>query len=194
MRKFQTTVLFLLIGKFCLAQFITVRGTHASQLLNDNLFDTDISTAYGVESYFSKSLEFIPLPINYNIGIDYMTNSEVQEIFLVTGLTYVTLTPSGFSAANAESVTYTTNNLLNYADLNMYNGVQISDSIVNYKMAAEICYNVGYVFGKSFFIHSGFGGRYNYLPANKGIDLQSSSVELILKLGILWKFKKKYKP
>lgn len=194
MRKFQIIVLFLLIGKYSFAQFITVRGTHASQLLNDNLFDSDISTAYGVESYFSKSFDFIPLPINYNIGIDYMTNSAIQEIFLVTGLTYVTLTPSGFSAANAESVTYTTSNWLNYADINMYNGVQIGDSTVNYKMAAEICYNIGYVFGKSFFINSGFGGRYNYLPANKGTELQSSSVELILKFGILWKFKKKYKP
>lgn len=194
MIKFRVTLLFLIISHLCFAQFITVRGTHSSQLLNDNLFDSDISTAYGVESYLSKSIDFIPLPINYNIGIDYKLNAGMQEIFLITGLTYVTLTPTGFSAANAESVTYTTSNWLNYADINMYNGLQISDSIMHYKMAGEVCYNVGYVFGKSFFIHSGFGGRYNFLPANKGTELQSTSLDLILKFGILWKFKKKYKP
>lgn len=194
MKKIRFTLLFIILGQVCFAQFITVRGTHSSQILNDNLFDTDISTVYGVETYFSKSINFIPLPINYNIGLDYKLNAEIQELFIVTGLTYVTLTPSGFSAANAESVTYTTSNWLNYADINMYNGLRFSDSTMQYKLAGEICYNVGYVFGKSFFIHSGFGGRYNLIPANKGTEFQSSSLDLILKFGILWKFKKKYKP
>ena len=193
MLKIQSILLlFLVASQYCNAQFVTVRATNSSQFLSDNLYASNLSRAIGAEAYFSKSIAFIPLPINYNVGIDYKSASDLQEIFLVTGLSYVTLTPSGFSAANAESVTYTTSNWLNYADINMYNGVQLSDSTKQYKLAGEICYNVGYVFGKSFFIHTGFGGRYNYLPANKNTELQSSSVDVILKIGILWKFKRKF--
>ncbi len=192
LQKVISPILFIFLINSVSAQFISINGTNASQFLEDNVYKADLSRAVGAEIYYSKPISFIPLPMNYNIGLDYKIGDAFQEIYLLTGLTYVTLTPSGFSAANAESVTYTTNKWLNYADINVFNGVVISDSVTAYKFGAELSYNVGYALTKSFFIHAGFGGRYNLVPGNEEILLQSSSVDLVLKAGVIWKFKRKF--
>lgn len=176
------------------AQFISVRGTHASQLLVNGLYDPDMSHAIGAELLFSKPVQFIKWPINYNIGADYRNVDGTHEAFLVTGLTWVTRTPSGFMfAPNAESVTYTTSNWLQYASLNMFNGAMIGDTSYVYAMGFGLDYNVGYVFGKQFFIHWGFGGRYNLVPSYTAEkDEPHGSMEFMLKAGVLWKFKRKF--
>jgi hypothetical protein len=179
------------------AQFLSVRGTNSAQFLSDNLYSPDLSHALGGEIVFSKPVEFIKLPVNYNIGVNYQSLGNIQEAYIITGLTYVTLTPSGFMfAANAESVTMTTYKWLNYVDLNMYNGVRIADTSIQYKMGGEITYNVAYVLNKSLLLYGGFGGRYNYTPEFKNSEIEpATSMDIMLKLGILWKFKRKfYKP
>ncbi len=194
MRKSLIFICLLCTCLYTQAQFLSIRGTNSAQFLSNNLYDPDLSHALGGEICFSKPIEFIPLPVNYNIGVSYQSVSGIHEAYIITGLTYVTLTPSGFMfAANAESVTMTTYNWLNYVDINMYNGVRIEDSVTNYKMGAEITYNVAYVLGKSLLLYGGFGGRYNYTPAFKNSELNpANSMDLKLKLGILWKFKRKY--
>jgi len=174
------------------AQFITARATHASGILSNNLIETDFSKSLGGEIYFSKSLDLIPL--NYNLGLDYMMTDSIQAAYAVTGLSFIIFTPSGFSATNVESVTYTTFNWLHYADLNIYNGVQLSGDDYVYAFAGEVDYNIGYLLGKQFFIHTGFGGRYTNIPSNKNTALEFSSVDFMLKFGILWKLKtRRYK-
>lgn len=179
------------------AQFLSVRGTNSAQFLSDNLYSPDLSYALGGEIVFSKPIEFIKLPVNYNVGVNYQSLDNIQEAYIITGLTYVTLTPSGFMfAANAESVTMTTYKWLNYVDLNMYNGVRIADTSIQYKMGGEITYNVAYVLNKTLLLYGGFGGRYNYTPAFKNSEIEhATSMDIMLKLGIIWKFKRKfYKP
>jgi len=194
MRKILVFICQLFTCVFLQAQFLSIRGTNSAQLLSDNLYTPDLSHALGGEIFFSKPIEFIPLPVNYNIGVNYQSLSGIHEAYLITGLTYVTLTPSGFMfAANAESVTMTTYNWLNYVDINMYNGVRIEDTITNYKMGAEITYNVAYVLGKSLLLYGGFGGKYNYTPAFKNSEIEpATSMDMMLKFGLLWKFKRKY--
>ena len=137
--KTSLLVFVLLLTLQVSAQFISLRGTNSSQILSDNYYNADLSHAVGGEIYFSKPIGFIPLPMNYNIGLDYKNIDGVNEAYLITGLTYVTVTPSGFMfATNAESVTMSTNKWLNYFDLNMNNGVIIGDSTYTYKMVGEI--------------------------------------------------------
>ncbi|MBK9457483.1 MAG: hypothetical protein IPO24_18840 [Bacteroidetes bacterium] len=176
------------------AQFLSFRGTNSSQFLSDNLYTPDLSHAVGGEVFFSKPIAFIKLPVNYNIGVNYQSLGTIHEAYFITGLTYVTLTPSGFMfAANAESVTMTTNNWLNYVDINMYNGVRIDDTTLVYKMGGELTYNVAYVLSKSLLLYGGFGGRYHYTPAFKNSEIEAgTSMDIMLKLGILWKFKRRY--
>ena len=189
--------LLLLFSVLCLhasAQFITLRGTNSSQFLSDNVYDGDLSHALGAELYFSKPIQFIPLPINYNIGLDYKNIDGTHEAYLQTGLSYVTITPSGFMfASNAESVTLTTYKWLNYVDLNMYNGVIIGDSTYTYKLGGEIGYNFGYVLSKTMLLHFGISGRYNYVPDYKNdLYVDATSFDIVLKAGILYKFKRKF--
>jgi hypothetical protein len=175
------------------AQFISARATHGTEIISNNLFESDISKSLGGEIYFSKPMNFIPF--NYNVGADYQYAEGFHSAFVVTGLSFILLTPSGFSATNAESVSYTTNNWLNYADVNVYNGVQLTDSAANYALACELNYNIGLLLGKYFFIHTGFGGRYGFIPANRENGLEYNSAEFMLKAGILWKLHfRKYKP
>lgn len=184
-------LLFTLQGS---AQFISLRGTNSSQILSDNYYNADLSHAVGGEIYFSKPIGFIPLPMNYNIGLDYKNIDGVNEAYLITGLTYVTVTPSGFMfATNAESVTMSTYKWLNYFDLNMYNGVIIGDSTYTYKMGGEIGYNFSYVLSKTLFLHFGLGARYNFTPDYKN-DLYSdaTSLDFMVKAGLLYKFKRKF--
>lgn len=173
------------------AQFISVRATHSSGFMSDNLIQTDLSKAVGGEIYFSKSLDFIPT--NYNIGLDYKSFSGYQEASVITGVSFIFLTPSGFTkAANAESVTYTTNNWLNYADLNIHNGIQFVDSTYAYQLGFEAGYNFGYVLGRNFFIHGGIGAIYSLIPTYKDTEKQSNALDLMIKFGILWKFERKF--
>lgn len=194
MRKLLITICLIFTCFLTQAQFLSIRGTNSAQFLSDNLYDPDLSHALGGEILFSKPIQFIPLPVNYNVGVNYQSVNGIHEAYLITGLTYVTLTPSGFMfAANAESVTMTTYNWLNYVDINMYNGVRIEDTVINYKMGGEITYNVAYVLGKSLLLYGGFGGRYNYTPAFKNSEIEvGTSMDVMLKFGILWKFKRKY--
>jgi len=174
------------------AQFITLRGTHASKMLQDNLYDADLSHAYGAEFLFYKPIQFIKWPIDYQIGLDYRTTDGQNAVYVATGLSWITRTPSGFMfAPTAESVTYVTSNWLHYVDANMYNGVIIGDSTYTYQLGWSLGYNIGYVFGKQFFVHTGFGGRYNMTPANKEME-NANSMDIILKAGVLWKFKRKF--
>lgn len=176
------------------AQFITARATHASQFLSDNLYDADLSHAIGGEVIYSKPVDFIKLPIDYNLGADYRMVDGRHEVYAVTGLSWITRTPSGFMfAPNAESVTYTTSNWLHYADVNMYNGVLITDTTTTYSMGWSLGYNIGYVFGKQFFVHTGFGARYNLTPAFKADEeMADNSLDILFKAGVLWKFKRKF--
>lgn len=178
----------------CSAQFISLRATNASQFISDGLYDPDISKAIGAELIYSKPVNFIKWPINYNIGIDYRNVDGAHAAYVATGLTWVTRTPSGFMfAPNAESVTYVTSNWLHYADVNMYNGVLLGDSTYTYSMGWSLGYNIGYVFGKQFFVHYGFAGRYNTTPQYHNDAIEgASSWDFMLKAGILWKFKRKF--
>jgi len=174
-------------------QFISARATHATGIVSDNLFTSDISKSIGGEIYFSKSLNFIP--VNYNLGVNYVNTDGIQSVYAITGLSFIFRTPSGFSATNPENVTYYTNNWLNYADVNFMNGVQLQDSVAAYAMAGELGYNIGYLLGKQFFIHTGFGGRYSLIPSNKETANEFSSVDFLLKVGVLWKIQtQRYKP
>ena len=176
------------------AQFISLRGTNSAQFLSDNIYEADLSHALGAEIYFSKPINFIPLPMNYNIGLDYKNIDGVNEAYLITGLSYVTITPSGFMfATNAESVTMSTYKWLNYFDLNMYNGVVIGDSTYTYKMGGELGYNFGYVLSKTMFLHFGLSARYNYTPEYKeDLYVDATSLDFVLKAGILYKFKRRF--
>lgn len=193
----KNTLLIFVLGLFynVSAQFISARATNSSQTLSDNYYNADLSHAVGGEIYFSKPIQFIPLPVNYNIGVDYKNIVGTNEIYLITGLSYVTITPSGFMfAPNAESVTMTTYNWLNYFDLSMYNGLIIGDSTYTYKMGGEINYNFGYVLSKTMFLHFGIGARYNYTPEYKDeLYAEATSLDFMLKAGVLYKFRKKYK-
>lgn len=176
------------------AQFVSVRGTHASQMLVNNLYDPDMSHALGAELIYSKPVQFIKWPINYNIGLDYRNVDGAQAAYLATGITWVTRTPSGFMfAPNAESVSYVTSNWLQYASFNMLNGVLIGDSTAIYDMGFSLDYNFGYVFGKQFFVHWGLGGRYHITPEySADLNEPHNSFDFMLKAGFLWKFKRKY--
>ena len=175
-------------------QFISVRGTHGSQFLSNGLYTADMSHAFGGEIIYSKPVDFIKWPINYNIGLDYRNTDGAHAGYIVTGITWVTRTPSGFMfAPNAESVSYVTSNWLQYASLNMYNGVLVGDSTNTYSMGWGLDYNFGYVFGKQFFVHWGMGVRYDTTPAFKSDeDVQSSYLDIMFKAGVLWKFKRKF--
>lgn len=191
-----------LLACFCLllsiktssAQFISVRGTHASQMLLNNVYESDMSHALGAELIYSKPVSFIKWPINYNIGADYRNVDGQHAAYLVTGITWVTRTPSGFMfAPNAESVSYVTSNWLQYATLNMHNGALIGDSTAIYDLGISLDYNFGYVFGKQFFVHWGFGGRYNITPSYSAeLNEAHSSFDFMVKAGFLWKFKRKF--
>lgn len=176
------------------AQFISLRATNASQFLSDGLYDPDLSRAVGAEFIYSKPVNFIKWPVNYNIGVDYRNTDGAHAGYLATGITWVTRTPSGFMfAPNAESVSYVTSNWLQYADAYMYNGVLVGDSTYTYSMGWSLGYNIGYVFGKQFFLHFGIGGRYNTTPSYHQDALPgASSMDLMLKAGFLWKFKRKF--
>lgn len=175
------------------AQFLSVRATNATGIVSDNLFTSDISKSLGAEIYFSKPMNIIPF--NYNLGLNYQYADGAQSAYAITGLSFIIYTPSGFSAMNVESVSYSTFNWLNYADINLLNGVQITDSTTHYALAAEIGYNIGFVLNKSLLISTGFGGRYNYIPDNKETTAEFMSVDFMLKFGVIWKFgAKRYKP
>lgn len=175
-------------------QFISLRGTHGSQFLNNGLYASNFSHAFGGEFQYSKPVEFIKWPVSYNLGLDYRNTDGAHAGYIVTGLTWVTRTPSGFMfAPNAESVTYHTSNWLQFASLNMYNGILAGDSTYIYSMGCALDYNFGYVFGKQFFIHWGIGVRYDMTPAYKqDEELQSSYLDILFKAGVLWKFKRKF--
>lgn len=176
------------------AQFVSLRGTHASQMLLNNLYEADMSHAIGAELVYSKPVQFIKWPLSYNLGVDYRNVDGAHSGYLITGITWVTRTPSGFMfAPNAESVSYVTSNWLQYATVNMYNGALIGDSTAIYSMGFSLDYNFGYVFGKQFFVHWGLGGRYNITPSYAAeLNEPHSSFDFMLKAGFLWKFKKKY--
>lgn len=191
--KFITLFIFLSISNLSKAQFISFRATNATGIVSDNLFTSDISKSLGAEIYFSKPMNLIPF--NYNLGLNYQYADGVQSAYAITGLSFIIYTPSGFSAMNVESVSYSTFNWLNYADVNLFNGVQITDSTTNYAMAAELGYNIGFVLNKSLLISTGFGGRYNYIPANKETIAEFMSVDFMLKLGMIWKLgARRFKP
>lgn len=191
--KFITLFIFLSISNLLKAQFISFRATNATGIVSDNLFTSDISKSLGAEIYFSKPMNLIPF--NYNLGLNYQYADGVQSAYAITGLSFIIYTPSGFSAMNVESVSYSTFNWLNYADVNLFNGVQITDSTTNYAMAAELGYNIGFVLNKSLLISTGFGGRYNYIPANKETIAEFMSVDFMLKLGMIWKLGgRRFKP
>jgi hypothetical protein len=191
--KFIALFIFLCISNLSKAQFISFRATNATGIVSDNLFTSDISKSLGAEIYFSKPMNLIPF--NYNLGLNYQYADGVQSAYAITGLSFIIYTPSGFSAMNVESVSYSTFNWLNYADVNLFNGVQITDSTTNYAMAAELGYNIGFVLNKSLLISTGFGGRYNYIPANKETIAEFMSVDFMLKLGMIWKLgARRFKP
>lgn len=191
--KFITLFIFLYISNLSKAQFISFRATNATGIVSDNLFTSDISKSLGAEIYFSKPVNLIPF--NYNLGLNYQYAEGVQSAYAITGLSFIIYTPSGFSAMNVESVSYSTFNWLNYADVNLFNGVQVTDSTTNYAMAAELGYNIGFVLNKSLLISTGFGGRYNYIPANKETIAEFMSVDFMLKLGMIWKLgARRFKP
>lgn len=191
--KFIALFIFLSISTLSMAQFISFRATNATGIVSDNLFTSDISKSLGAEIYFSKPMNLIPF--NYNLGLNYQYAGGVQSAYAITGLSFIIYTPSGFSAMNVESVSYSTFNWLNYADVNLFNGVQITDSTTNYAMAAELGYNIGFVLNKSLLISTGFGGRYNYIPANKETIAEFMSVDFMLKLGMIWKLgARRFKP
>ncbi len=192
-----------LLTAFCLllimtsalhAQFVSLRGTHGSQFLSNGLYSSDMSHAFGAEFIYSKPVQFIKWPLNYNLGLDYRNTDGAHAGYLVTGVTWVTRTPSGFMfAPNAESVSYVTSNWLQYATLNMYNGLLQGDSTYTYSLGWGLDYNFGYVFGKQFFVHWGFGARYDMTPAFKSDEnAQSNYLDIMVKAGVLWKFKRKF--
>ena len=181
LKKLLPLFLIFIISGRCFAQFISARATHSSGFLSDNIIESDLSKAIGGEIYFSKTLGIIP--VNYNLGLDYKHYENYQEASIITGVSFIFLTPSGFTkAADVESVTYTTNKWLNYADLNIHNGVQSADSTYVYQLGGEIGYNVGYVFGRNFFIHGGIGGIYSLIPSYKDTANESSALDLMIKL------------
>lgn len=192
--KYLIAILFLSGSLSVSGQFISLRGTNSSQFLSNNLYNADLSHALGGEIYYSKPISFIPLPMNYNLGLDYKNLDGLNEAYLITGISYVTVTPSGFMfAANAESVTMSTYKWLNYFDLNMYNGIIIGDSTYTYKMGGELGYNFGYVLSKTLFLHFGISTRYNYTPAYKeDLIADATSLDLMIKAGVLYKFKRKF--
>lgn len=193
MKKFSLIIIAILFAGITNAQFITLRATHATGLLSNNLLESNLSKTIGAEIYFSKP--FATIPFNYNLGLDYKNTDGIHGAYAITGLTFIIFTPSGFSATNSESVTYSSFNWLNYADLNIYNGVQQNDSAYVYSLGAELGYNIGFVLGKYFFIHTGFGGRFGFTPSYKETANEFNSVDLMIKLGMLYKFPaKRYKP
>lgn len=192
MKSISFLILFFLFS-VAQAQFFSFRATNATSIVSDNLFSSDISKALGGEIYFSKPMDLIPF--NYNLGLNYLYADGVQSVYAITGLSFIIYTPSGFSAMNAESVSYSTFNWLNYADVSLFNGVQLTDSTTNYALGAELGYNIGFVLNKSLLISTGFGGRYNYIPANRETTAEFMSVDFMLKLGMIWKLgARRFKP
>ncbi|MEZ5015026.1 MAG: hypothetical protein R2794_12110 [Chitinophagales bacterium] len=186
-------LLLLIVPIAARAQFISLRATNASQFLGDNLYDADLSRAIGAEAYYSKGVSFIPYNINYIAGLSFQQLDDQMGIFAATGLAYILRVPSGFSANNPESVTYTTSNWLNFADVTAYNGVLLDDSTYHYAFAIELGYDIGYAFTKTLFLHTGFGARYNIIPDGKEDPLiQANSLDIMIKAGLIWKFKRKY--
>lgn len=194
MRTLFLLIVFFAISATVSAQSYSLRGTNSSQLLRNGLYDPDLSHAVGGEFIFSKPIHFIKWPVNYNLGLDYRNTDNAHAGYLITGLTWVTRTPSGFMfATNAESVTYTTSNWLQYGSVNMFNGVLIGDTTYTYSLGVGFDYNFGYVFGKQFFVHWGLGGRYNLTPSYSAeLDETHGSFEFMFKAGFLFKPKRKF--
>lgn len=185
-------LILIVVSALAKGQFITINATNASTVVSNNLYNPDFLKAYGVEGYYSKGISFIPYNFNYNIGVDATLQDTIINAYVVTGISYIIATPTGFSATNPENVTYVTSNWLNYATLNIYNGIQLNDTAYHYQFAGEIGYNIGYVMGKHLFLHFGAAARYNMIPDLRDSAAEFNSYDLVLKAGLLWKFSRKY--